>query len=110
MSIRSCGAKALDRSDETAREVTLECRGVRAFIVVKACCLRVVTAISGAFGAAIAVAILGPDGAILGQGLARYTAQETVLIRRPIAATRSRRFLGLSGTRSAESTGDDMAL
>ncbi|MDP5350089.1 MAG: glutamate 5-kinase, partial [Paracoccaceae bacterium] len=37
-------------------------------------------AVAGRFGRGDPVAILGPDGAALGQGLIRYTAAETNLI------------------------------
>jgi glutamate 5-kinase len=39
-----------------------------------------VTAITGRFGRGDPVAILAPDGASLGQGLIRYTAEEAALI------------------------------
>ena len=61
-------------------EVMLDAGAVRALASGKSLLPAGVTAVSGRFGRGDPVAILGPDGAALGQGLIRYTAAETVLI------------------------------
>ncbi len=64
--------------------------------------------VSGQFGRGDAVAILGPDGARLGLGLTRYTAEEA----RAIAGHRSAEIEGILGYpgRAALIHRDDMAL
>ena len=89
-------------------EVTLDAGAVRALHSGKSLLPAGVTAISGRFGRGDPVAILGPDGAILGQGLARYTAQETVLIRGH-RSDEIEALLGYPG-RAALIHRDDMAL
>ncbi|WP_233270291.1 glutamate 5-kinase [Chachezhania sediminis] len=67
-----------------------------------------VTAVSGEFGRGEPVVIVGPDGARLGQGLTRYTAEEAGLIRgRKLAEVEE--LLGHPG-RSVLIHRDDMAL
>jgi len=89
-------------------EVTLDAGAVRALHSGKSLLPAGVTAIFGRFGRGDPVAILGPDGAILGQGLARYTAQETVLIRGH-RSDEIEALLGYPG-RAALIHRDDMAL
>lgn len=67
-----------------------------------------VTAVSGRFGRGDPVAILGPDGAKLGQGLARYTADEAAAIR-GCRSSQIETVLGYPG-RAALIHRDDMAL
>ncbi len=67
-----------------------------------------VTAVTGSFGRGEPVAILAPDGAVLGKGLVRYTAEEA----KAIAGRRSgdiARILGYQG-RAALVHRDDMVL
>ncbi|MDP5336584.1 MAG: glutamate 5-kinase, partial [Paracoccaceae bacterium] len=61
-------------------EVTLDAGAARALASGKSLLPAGVTAVAGRFGRGDPVAILGPDGAALGQGLIRYTAAETNLI------------------------------
>ena len=61
-------------------EVTLDAGAAGALARGKSLLPAGVIATTGRFGRGDPVAILGPDGAILGQGLIRYTAQETALI------------------------------
>ena len=61
-------------------EVMLDAGAVQALNGGKSLLPAGVTSVSGRFGRGDPVAILGPDGAILGQGLIRYTAQESALI------------------------------
>jgi len=61
-------------------EVTLDAGAVLALARGKSLLPAGVIATTGRYGRGDPVAILGPDGAILGQGLIRYTAAETALI------------------------------
>ena len=67
-----------------------------------------VVRVAGSFGRGEAVAILGPDGAALGKGLIRYTAEEA----RAIAGRRSGDIAGILGYagRGPMVHRDDMAL
>lgn len=67
-----------------------------------------VLAVKGQFGRGEAVAIVGPDGAILGTGLVRYTAEEAQAIRGR-KSTEIEAVLGYPG-RAALVHRDDMAL
>ena len=61
--------------------VTVDAGAVTALRAGKSLLPAGVTAVAGAFGRGDPVAILGPDGARLGLGLIRYTAQEATAIR-----------------------------
>lgn len=61
-------------------EVTLDAGAATALAGGKSLLPAGVTAIAGRFGRGDPVAILGPDGNGLGQGLIRYTAEEAMLI------------------------------
>jgi glutamate 5-kinase len=61
-------------------EVRLDAGAAQALAKGKSLLPAGVTAITGRFGRGDPVAILGPDGAGLGQGLIRYTAAEAALI------------------------------
>ena len=61
-------------------EVRLDAGAVAALASGKSLLPAGVTAIAGRFGRGDPVAILAPDGASLGQGLIRYTAEEAALI------------------------------
>nr|WP_245243184.1 glutamate 5-kinase [Pararhodobacter sp. SW119] len=67
-----------------------------------------VTAVEGRFGRGEAVAIAGPDGALLGTGLVRYTAEEAQAIRGR-KSTEIAALLGYPG-RAALVHRDDMAI
>ncbi|MDX5381553.1 MAG: glutamate 5-kinase [Rhodobacterales bacterium] len=89
-------------------EVTLDAGAVRALESGKSLLPAGVTAVSGRFGRGDPVTILGPDGAALGQGLIRYTAAETALIRGH-RSDEIETLLGYPG-RAALIHRDDMAL
>ncbi|MEQ6203395.1 glutamate 5-kinase [Sulfitobacter sp. HNIBRBA2951] len=67
-----------------------------------------ITQVSGDFGRGDAVAIAGPDGAVIGTGLTRYSADETALIKGHQSAE-IETILGYPG-RAALIHRDDMAL
>ncbi|MFU8882341.1 MAG: glutamate 5-kinase [Rhodobacterales bacterium] len=89
-------------------EVTLDAGAARALASGKSLLPAGVTSVSGRFGRGDPVAILGPDGRGLGQGLIRYTAQEAALI----LGHRSAMIESLLGypARAALIHRDDMAL
>ncbi|MFD1196066.1 glutamate 5-kinase [Seohaeicola saemankumensis] len=89
-------------------EVTLDAGAVRALESGKSLLPAGVIAVTGRFGRGDPVAILGPDGAALGQGLIRYTAAETTLIRGH-RSDEIEALLGYPG-RAALIHRDDMAL
>ena len=89
-------------------EVTLDAGAVRALASGKSLLPAGVTDVSGRFGRGDPVTILGPDGAALGQGLIRYTAAETALIRGH-RSDEIETLLGYPG-RAALIHRDDMAL
>jgi glutamate 5-kinase len=89
-------------------EVTLDAGAARALASGKSLLPAGVTAVTGRFGRGDPVAILGPDGAALGQGLIRYTAAETTLIRGH-RSDEIETLLGYPG-RAALIHRDDMAL
>lgn len=89
-------------------EVTLDAGAARALASGKSLLPAGVTAVAGRFGRGDPVAILGPDGAALGQGLIRYTAAETTLIRGH-RSDEIETLLGYPG-RAALIHRDDMAL
>lgn len=88
--------------------VTLDAGAVRALGQGKSLLPAGVTAVEGRFGRGDPVAILAPDGARLGSGLIRYTADEAALIR----GRRSSEIEQILGypSRSALIHRDDMAL
>lgn len=89
-------------------EVTLDAGAVRAMRQGRSLLPAGVSAVSGTFGRGDPVAILGPDGHKLGQGLTRYTAAET----RTIKGHRSDEIEALLGYpgRAVLIHRDDMAL
>lgn len=89
-------------------EVTLDAGAVAALSSGKSLLPAGVTATTGRYGRGDPVAILGPDGATLGQGLIRYTAVETA----QILGHRSDEIESLLGYpgRAALIHRDDMAL
>ena len=89
-------------------EVTLDAGAVRAMQAGKSLLPAGVSGVSGTFGRGDPVAILGPDGHKLGQGLTRYTAAET----RSIKGHRSDEIEALLGYpgRAVLIHRDDMAL
>ena len=89
-------------------EVTLDAGAARALASGKSLLPAGVTTVTGRFGRGDPVAILGPDGAALGQGLIRYTAAETTLIRGH-RSDEIETLLGYPG-RAALIHRDDMAL
>lgn len=89
-------------------EVTLDAGAARALTSGKSLLPAGVTTVTGRFGRGDPVAILGPDGAALGQGLIRYTAAETTLIRGH-RSDEIETLLGYPG-RAALIHRDDMAL
>lgn len=89
-------------------EVKLDAGAARALASGKSLLPAGVTAVTGRFGRGDPVAILGPDGAALGQGLIRYTAAETTLIRGH-RSDEIETLLGYPG-RAALIHRDDMAL
>ena len=89
-------------------EVTLDAGAARALASGKSLLPAGVTSVAGRFGRGDPVAILGPDGAALGQGLIRYTAAETTLIRGH-RSDEIETLLGYPG-RAALIHRDDMAL
>ena len=89
-------------------EVVLDGGAVAALAQGKSLLPAGVTAVAGDFGRGDPVAIAGPDGAVLGKGLVRYTAQEA----RAIAGHRSgeiEALLGYTG-RAALVHRDDMVI
>ena len=89
-------------------EVTVDAGAVRALANGKSLLPAGVIAVTGRFGRGDPVAILGPDKARLGQGLARYTAVEASQIR-GIRTSGIEAVLGYPG-RAALIHRDDMAL
>lgn len=89
-------------------EVRLDGGAVTALRAGKSLLPAGVTAVSGSFGRGDPVAILGPDGAVLGKGLVRYTAAEA----KAIAGHRSGEIEGILGYegRAALVHRDDMVL
>lgn len=89
-------------------ELRLDAGAVAALMQGKSLLPAGVTAVSGSFGRGDAVAILGPDGAALGKGLIRYSAEEA----RAIAGRRSGDIAGILGYagRGPMVHRDDMAL
>jgi glutamate 5-kinase len=89
-------------------ELTLDAGAVAALTQGKSLLPAGVTTVAGSFGRGDAVAILGPDGAALGKGLIRYTAEEA----RAIAGRRSGDIAGILGYagRGPMVHRDDMAL
>ena len=65
---------------KTRGELRLDAGAVVALRAGKSLLPAGVTAVSGAFGRGDPVAIVGPDGAVLGKGLVRYTGEEAELI------------------------------
>lgn len=89
-------------------ELVLDAGAVRALMAGKSLLPAGVTAVTGTFGRGEPVAILSPEGALLGKGLVRYTAAEA----RAIAGHRSgeiEAILGYHG-RAALVHRDDMVL
>jgi len=89
-------------------EVHLDAGAVQALLSGKSLLPAGVSAVSGRFGRGDPVAIIGPDGAGLGQGLARYTAQETAQIKGH-RSDEIEALLGYAG-RAALIHRDDMAI
>ncbi len=89
-------------------EITVDAGAARALSAGKSLLPAGVASVSGSFSRGDPVAILAPDGTRLGQGLARYTAQEA----RSIAGQHSRDIESLLGYpgRAALIHRDDMAL
>jgi len=89
-------------------EITIDAGAAHALSRGKSLLPAGITAVSGQFGRGDPVLILGPDGARLGQGLSRYTADEA----RIIAGHRSGEIEALLGYpgRAALIHRDDMAL
>jgi len=89
-------------------EITVDAGAARALGAGKSLLPAGVKSVAGDFGRGDPVAILAPDGARLGQGLTRYTAQEA----RIIAGHHSREIEALLGYpgRAALIHRDDMAL
>ena len=88
--------------------VTLDAGAVAALGRGKSLLPAGITAVSGKFDRGDAVSLLGPDGAGIGSGLARYSAVETALIKGHQSAE-IEALLGYSG-RAALIHRDDMAL
>ncbi len=65
---------------KTRGEVVLDAGAVVALQAGKSLLPAGVVRVTGAFGRGDPVAIVGPDGVVLGKGLVRYTAAETALI------------------------------
>ncbi|SOB98836.1 glutamate 5-kinase [Rhodobacter maris] len=89
-------------------EVTVDAGAVGALLLGKSLLPAGVTKVSGRFGRGEPVTIAGPDGAVLGKGLMRYTAEEA----RKIARHRSSEIEGILGYpgRAALIHRDDMVL
>ncbi|MFD2175383.1 glutamate 5-kinase [Rhodobacter lacus] len=89
-------------------EVTVDAGAVGALLLGKSLLPAGVTKVSGRFGRGEPVTIAGPDGAVLGKGLMRYTAEEA----RKIARHRSNEIEGILGYpgRAALVHRDDMVL
>jgi glutamate 5-kinase len=89
-------------------ELRLDAGAVTALRAGKSLLPAGVTAISGSFGRGEPVAILSPDGAVLGKGLVRYTAEEA----KAIAGRRSGDIAGILGYqgRAALVHRDDMVI
>ncbi len=65
---------------KTRGELRLDAGAVTALTAGKSLLPAGVTAVTGAFGRGDPVAIVGPDGVVLGKGLVRYTGDEAKLI------------------------------
>ena len=89
-------------------EVLLDAGAVAALQTGRSLLPAGVTGVNGAFGRGDPVAILGPEGARLGIGLTRYTAEETVQIKGQ-RSDRIEDILGYPG-RAALVHRDDMAI
>ena len=88
--------------------ITLDAGAVAALMRGKSLLPAGVTAVQGAFERGDAISILGPDGAGIGSGLARYSAAETTLIKGH-QSVEIEALLGYPG-RAALIHRDDMAL
>ncbi len=88
--------------------VTLDAGAVTALSRGKSLLPAGITAVSGTFGRGDAIALLGPDGAVIGSGLSRYTAREAGCIKGH-QSSEIETILGYPG-RAALIHRDDMAL
>ncbi len=89
-------------------EVTVDAGAVAALQAGKSLLPAGVRAVKGSFGRGEPVAILGPDGVVLGKGLIRYTAEEA----KKIAGHKSGEIEGILGYqgRAALVHRDDMVV
>ena len=89
-------------------QIVLDAGAVAALAKGKSLLPAGVTGVAGSFGRGEPVELLGPDGAVLGKGLSRYTADEA----RAIRGAQSRDIEALLGYpgRAALIHRDDMAL